>query len=64
MAKTADRAQRDGQSPRQLGRHLKHVRRKQGLSRAEVARSAGLTRRELAAYERGRVNVPAPAAST
>jgi transcriptional regulator with XRE-family HTH domain len=58
MSKTADRAERDGQSPRQLGRHLKHVRRKQGLSRAEVARSAGLTRRELAAYERGRVNVP------
>jgi transcriptional regulator with XRE-family HTH domain len=37
---------------------LKQIRRKQGLSRAEVARSAGLTRRELGAYERGSVDVP------
>jgi transcriptional regulator with XRE-family HTH domain len=55
MAKTA---RRDGPSSRQLGRHLKQIRRKQGLSRAEVARSAGLTRRELGAYERGSVDVP------
>jgi len=55
MVKTA---RRDGPSSRQLGRHLKQIRRKQGLSRAEVARSAGLTRRELGAYERGSVDVP------
>jgi transcriptional regulator with XRE-family HTH domain len=34
------------------------VRKAKGLSRAEVARSAGLTRRELAAYERGKVPIP------
>jgi transcriptional regulator with XRE-family HTH domain len=34
--------------------HLKAFRRSHGLSRAEVARSAGLTRRELRGYERGR----------
>ncbi|MEX2267965.1 MAG: helix-turn-helix domain-containing protein [Acidimicrobiia bacterium] len=43
---------------KEVGRQLRHVRRKQGLSRSEVARSAGLTRRELAAYERGRTDVP------
>jgi len=48
----------DLRSPKQVGRQLRNVRRKQGLSRAEVARSAGLTRRELAAYERGRVEIP------
>jgi len=42
----------------EVGRHLRSVRKAQGLSRAEVARSAGLTRRELAAYERGRIPVP------
>src|SRR5262249_26805014 len=42
----------------EVGRHLRTVRKAQGLSRAEVARSAGLTRRELAAYERGRIPVP------
>lgn len=55
MAKTA---RRETPSSKQLGRHLRQVRRKQGLSRAEVARSAGLTRRELTAYERGRIDVP------
>ncbi|MFM8303596.1 MAG: helix-turn-helix domain-containing protein, partial [Actinomycetota bacterium] len=40
------------------GRQLRAVRKAQGLSRSEVARSAGLTRRELAAYERGRNPVP------
>lgn len=58
MAKTADHAQTDGMAPKEVGRQLRHVRRKQGLSRSEVARSAGLTRRELAAYERGRAEVP------
>jgi len=58
VAKTAERAQRDDQPSRGVGRQLRHVRRKQGLSRSEVARSAGLTRRELAAYERGRVQIP------
>jgi transcriptional regulator with XRE-family HTH domain len=57
MAKTADIGQ-DGNSPKDVGRQLRHVRRKQGLSRSEVARSAGLTRRELAAYERGKQAVP------
>lgn len=42
----------------EVGRHLRTVRKAKGLSRAEVARSAGLTRRELAAYERGRTPVP------
>jgi transcriptional regulator with XRE-family HTH domain len=41
-----------------IGRHLRSVRKAKGLSRSEVARSAGLTRRELAAYERGRTAVP------
>ena len=45
-------------SPSAVGRHLRAVRKSKGLSRAEVARSAGLTRRELAAYERGRSPVP------
>jgi transcriptional regulator with XRE-family HTH domain len=58
VAKTAERKVRDEPSAKDLGRHLRQVRRKQGLSRAEVARSAGLTRRELAAYERGRVHIP------
>jgi transcriptional regulator with XRE-family HTH domain len=38
--------------------HLKALRREHGLSRAQVARSAGLTRRELRGYERGRVAIP------
>src|SRR4029079_5385253 len=42
----------------EVGRHLRTVRKAQGLSRSEVARSAGITRRELAAYERGRIPVP------
>jgi transcriptional regulator with XRE-family HTH domain len=58
MARTADHAGSDGQSPKDIGRQLRDVRKKQGLSRAEVARSAGLTRRELASYERGRSEVP------
>jgi transcriptional regulator with XRE-family HTH domain len=58
VAKTAEHPQVDGRSPKDLGRQLRQVRRKQGLSRAEVARSAGLTRRELAAYERGRIVIP------
>lgn len=43
---------------RWLGHSLREVRRRQGLSRAHVAHSAGLTKRELAAYENGRVAVP------
>ena len=58
MAKTAERKVREEPSAKDVGRQLRQVRRKQGLSRAEVARSAGLTRRELAAYERGRVHIP------
>jgi len=45
-------------SPRDLGRQLRELRRSQGMSRYHAARSAGLTRRELAAYERGRDPVP------
>ncbi len=58
MAKTAEQAGRDQPSPKDVGRHLRQVRKQQGLSRTVVARSAGLTRRELAAYERGRAEVP------
>jgi transcriptional regulator with XRE-family HTH domain len=58
VAKTVEQPEADGRSSRDLGRQLRQVRRKQGLSRAEVARSAGLTRRELAAYERGRIVIP------
>jgi transcriptional regulator with XRE-family HTH domain len=43
---------------RQLGKHLRAVRRRRGLSLSEVARSAGLTRRELVSYERGKVAIP------
>jgi transcriptional regulator with XRE-family HTH domain len=43
---------------RWLGHSLRDVRRRQGLSRAHVAHSAGMTKRELAAYENGRVAVP------
>ncbi|HUV10480.1 MAG TPA: helix-turn-helix transcriptional regulator, partial [Acidimicrobiia bacterium] len=41
-----------------VGRHLRELRRERGLSRADVARSAGLTKRELAAYERGSTEIP------
>ena len=58
MAKTAEQTKAGGKPEKDTGRHLRKVRRKQGLSRAEVARSAGLTRRELAAYERGRIVIP------
>ena len=34
------------------------MRRKKGLSLSEVARGAGLSRRELVAYERGKVPIP------
>ena len=45
-------------TPKQIGRHLREVRRRKGLSLSEVARGAGLTRRELNAYEKGKVAVP------
>src|SRR5437879_10718746 len=45
-------------TPKQLGRHLRDVRRRKGLSLSEVARGAGLTRRELNAYEKGRIPIP------
>jgi transcriptional regulator with XRE-family HTH domain len=45
-------------TPKQLGRHLRAVRRRKGLSQSEVARGAGLTRRELNAYEKGRIPIP------
>ncbi len=44
--------------PKDVGRQLRGLRRERGLSRADVARSAGLTKRELAAYESGRTEVP------
>ena len=34
-------------TPKELGKHLRTVRRKKGLSLSEVARGAGLSRREL-----------------
>src|SRR5215470_1803358 len=45
-------------SPKQMGKHLREVRRRKGLSLSEVARGAGLSRRELVAYERGKVAIP------
>ncbi len=45
-------------TPQQLGKHLRSVRRRKGLSLSEVARGAGLSRRELVAYERGKVPIP------
>src|SRR5436190_8588360 len=43
---------------KQIGRHLRDVRRRKGLSLSEVARGAGLTRRELRAYEKGKSPIP------
>src|SRR4051795_12537671 len=45
-------------TPKELGKHLRSVRRRKGLSLSEVARGAGLSRRELVAYERGKVEIP------
>jgi len=45
-------------TPKQLGKHLRSIRRKKGLSLSEVARGAGLSRRELVAYERGKTPIP------
>ncbi|HSO94993.1 MAG TPA: helix-turn-helix domain-containing protein [Acidimicrobiia bacterium] len=55
---TAERKLHDPNSPKDVGRNLRQVRKQQGLSRGAAARSAGLTRRELAQYERGKVQVP------
>ena len=54
MTQTAESGHLEQLSPRDLGRQLRAVRRARGLSRSDVARSAGLTSRELAAFERGR----------
>src|SRR5215470_5540969 len=43
---------------KELGKHLRAVRRAKGLSLTEVARGAGLSRRELVNYERGKVEIP------
>jgi transcriptional regulator with XRE-family HTH domain len=45
-------------SAKAQGNHLRAVRRRKGLSLSEVARGAGLSRRELANYERGKVPIP------
>src|SRR3954447_7633816 len=45
-------------NPKQVGKQLRAIRRKKGLSLSEVARGAGLSRRELVAYERGKVTIP------
>jgi transcriptional regulator with XRE-family HTH domain len=45
-------------SPKEMGKHLRDVRRRKGLSLSEVARGAGLSRRELVAYERGKAPIP------
>jgi transcriptional regulator with XRE-family HTH domain len=58
MAPTAERNVQEPTSPKAVGRNLRQVRRQQGLSRGAAARSAGLTRRELAQYERGKVECP------
>ncbi len=39
---------------RRIGSSIRGARRASGLSRHRVARSAGLTRRELSRYERGK----------
>jgi transcriptional regulator with XRE-family HTH domain len=45
-------------NPKQVGKQLRAVRRRKGLSLSEVARGAGLSRRELVNYERGKVEIP------
>ena len=45
-------------TPKQMGNHLRAVRRRKGLSLSEVARGAGLNRRELVNYERGKATIP------
>ena len=45
-------------TPKQMGGHLRAVRRRKGLSLSEVARGAGLRRRELVNYERGKTTIP------
>ena len=45
-------------TPKQMGSHLRAVRRRKGLSLSEVARGAGLNRRELVNYERGKATIP------
>src|SRR5689334_3836681 len=45
-------------TPKQMGSHLRAVRRRKGLSLSEVARGAGLNRRELVNYERGKADIP------
>jgi transcriptional regulator with XRE-family HTH domain len=45
-------------TPKAQGRHLRDVRRRKGLSLSEVARGAGLSRRELVNYERGKTPIP------
>jgi transcriptional regulator with XRE-family HTH domain len=45
-------------TPKQMGNHLRAVRRRKGLSLSEVARGAGLNRRELVNYERGKTAIP------
>src|SRR5215510_11847856 len=47
-----------GANPKELGKQLRAVRRAKGLSLSEVARGAGLSRRELVNYERGKVPIP------
>ncbi len=47
-----------GSSPKRVGKQLRALRRKKGLSLSEVARGTGLSRRELVAYERGKVAIP------
>src|SRR6476659_2054449 len=44
-------------NPKQVGKQLRAVRRRKGLSLSEVARGAGLSRRELVAYERGKAPI-------
>jgi transcriptional regulator with XRE-family HTH domain len=45
-------------TPKEMGSHLRAVRRRKGLSLSEVARGAGLNRRELVNYERGKAEIP------
>ena len=54
MAKSVTTKESIDASPKAVGRRLRKIRIDQGLARGAAARSAGLTRRELARYERGR----------
>lgn len=54
----ANAANRSAERQRRTGDRLRSARERLGLSKSEAAGRVGLTRRELAAYEKGRWRVP------